>query len=69
MEDKAYQINFGRNVRRHRNKKCLTQEELADLCGLDRTYIGSIERGERNVSLINIHKISVALEVNIEDLF
>ena len=59
---------FGNKVREARNLLGLSQEELADLCGLDRTYIGGVERGERNISLINIIKIANALKVNPSDL-
>lgn len=45
-----------------------SQEELADACNLDRTYIGGVERGERNVSLLNIEKIACALKVDPKDL-
>ena len=56
------------NVRRERLRKGLSQEALADLSGLHRTYIGSIERGERNVSIDNIEKIANALSANPPDL-
>ena len=69
MNKNKQQIDFGLSVRTQRNRKKLTQEELAHLCSLDRTYIGSVERGERNVSLLNIHKIAFALEINIKELF
>jgi transcriptional regulator with XRE-family HTH domain len=46
---------FGLALRTLRQKAELTQEQLADLCGLHRTYIGGLERGERNVGLLNIH--------------
>lgn len=59
---------FGMQVRKRRVGLGLSQEDLAHSCGLDRTYIGGIERGERNVSLINIFKISVALSVDPGDL-
>ena len=45
------------------------KSEFADICGLDRTYIGGIERGERNVSLINIERIAQALKISIPRLF
>lgn len=60
---------FGAHVRAIRLELSFSQEELADRCGLDRTYIGGIERGERNVSLLNILKISGALGVPPRDLF
>lgn len=54
---------FGDHVRSVRAAKGLSQEELADRSGLNRTYVGSVERGERNVSLLNIHKLAAALDV------
>jgi transcriptional regulator with XRE-family HTH domain len=54
---------FGALVRQHRMRLGWSQEELADRCDLDRTYIGGVERGERNVSLLNIVKIAAALEI------
>jgi transcriptional regulator with XRE-family HTH domain len=62
-------IRFGRAVRSRRQKLGVSQEEFADMCGMDRTYIGGIERGERNLSLINIEKISRTLRVSIAELF
>lgn len=54
---------FGARVRRAREALGISQEELADAAGLHRTYVGSLERGERNVSLINILKLARALDV------
>lgn len=54
---------FGVRVRELRRAKGLTQEDLADASGLDRSYVGSLERGERNVSLVNILKIAKGLGV------
>lgn len=62
-------ILFGRNVRRLRNGRALSQEDLAQEAGLHRTYIGSVERGERNISLANIVIIARALDIPIADLF
>lgn len=61
-------IRFGRAVRHGRNKLGVSQEAFADMCGLDRTYIGGIERGERNVALINIEKIAKTLKLTIAEL-
>lgn len=59
---------FGREVKRRRNSLGLSQEKLAYLCDLHRTYIGSIERGERNVSLQNITTIAKALKCTPSEL-
>ncbi len=55
---------FGNKVREARTSKKLSQEELANIAGLHRTYIGMIERAEKNITLINIEKISNALGIN-----
>jgi len=60
---------FGNRLRELRQGKGLSQEALAFACGLDRTYIGGIERGERNPSLVNIYKIAEALGVSVKELF
>jgi transcriptional regulator with XRE-family HTH domain len=61
-------IAFGLAVRNYRQSAQLTQEQLADICGLHRTYIGSVERGERNVSLLNIHVLAAALKTSASEL-
>ena len=58
----------GFNIRRIREERGLSQEGLAGLAGLHRTYIGQIERGEKNIGLKNLVKIAKALGVNVEDL-
>jgi transcriptional regulator with XRE-family HTH domain len=63
------QKDFGERVRSLRKQKGLSQESLALACDLDRTYIGSVERGERNISLLNISKIAIALGVPAKELF
>jgi transcriptional regulator with XRE-family HTH domain len=62
-------LRFGKAVRQKRHKLGVSQEAFADLCGLDRTYVGGIERGERNVALVNIERIARALRLSISDLF
>mgnify|MGYP000677899247 CR=1 FL=1 len=61
-------IKFGDKVREIRKEKGLSQEELAHKANLHRTYIGMIERAEKNITLINIEKIANALEVSTETL-
>lgn len=60
---------FGNNVRKLRNKQGISQEELAFRSGLHRTYIGMVERAEKNISLLSIGKIANALDVTIKDMF
>lgn len=62
-------ILFGKRVRKLRQDLGISQEELAFSSNLHRTYISDIERGTRNVSLDNIYKIAVALDVSPKDLF
>lgn len=62
-------IKFGNNVRNLRKQKGISQEQLAFNANLHRTYIGMIERAERNVTLLNINKIANALNIPIKDLF
>lgn len=59
---------FGQNVRKARKKLHLSQDEMADCCGLHRTYIGAVERGERNITLLNAEKIADALQVSLSTL-
>lgn len=67
MKDKILK-QFGDKVKKLRKAKGWSQEELAKKSGLHRTYIGSIERSERNVSLINIVRIAKALSASIDKL-
>ena len=60
---------FGDIVRKLRKKRDLSQEKLGFLAGLDRTYIGGIERGERNISFLKIVSIAEALGVSLNELF
>ena len=62
-------IQFGNCVRKLRKMNDLSQEELAFKAGLHRTYIGMIERAEKNITLVNIQKIAIALNVEIKELF
>jgi transcriptional regulator with XRE-family HTH domain len=68
-QNELIQQHFGERVRELRKEKGLSQEALALACDLDRTYIGGVERGERNISLLNIQKIADALGVSAKELF
>ncbi|HEX4443262.1 MAG TPA: helix-turn-helix transcriptional regulator [Galbitalea sp.] len=59
---------FGRRVRSRRSELGISQESLAHDAGLDRSYVGQVERGERNITLDNIYRIADALKVNGRDL-
>ena len=59
----------GKRMRQLRKKKGLSQEALANECELDRTYIASVENGKRNISIINLEKISKALKVSLSEFF
>ncbi len=68
MNKPSQLIKFGDNVRELRKKKELSQEELSFRCELHRTYIGMIERAEKNITLLNICKVAEGLEVHISEL-
>ena len=63
------QTSFGSRVRELRLARQLSQEELAERAGLHRNYVGGVERGERNIALVNIHRIAEALGVRPGELF
>lgn len=69
MESNEVLVRFGKRVREERLKQGLSQEEFADRAGVHRTYIGMIERAEKNITLLNIEKIAKALEINIAEFF
>lgn len=62
-------IRFGSRLRRLRKERGFSQEGFADACGLDRTYVGGIERGERNVGIENIERLAFALSLEVKALF
>jgi transcriptional regulator with XRE-family HTH domain len=64
-----YRITLGKNISKLRKEKGLSQEKFAEACNLHRTYIGAVERGERNITIDNIEKICMALEIDIKQLF
>ncbi len=61
-------IKFGSKVRKEREKRGYSQEDFADLVGVHRTYIGMIERAEKNITLKNIEKIAKALNISVSKL-
>jgi transcriptional regulator with XRE-family HTH domain len=60
---------FGERVRQLRKQRGLSQEDFASLSGIDRSYMGSIERGEKNVTIVKVFQIADALQVYVGDLF
>ena len=69
MEENRLAKQIGSAIRRLRNQADLSQEELADLCDVHRTYIGAIERGEKNVTVKTVAKIAGALNRSLEQFF
>lgn len=69
FNEKEIRKQFGERLRYLRNIRKLSQEDLAHLCNLDRSYIGGVERGQRNISLLNIKKIADALCVSPREFF
>jgi len=67
-DEKAFLVQIGNRIRGLRIEADLSQEKLAFESELDRTYIGSVERGERNISVINLRKIAKALKYKTADL-
>lgn len=67
--DKELSMNFGNTIRKLRKEKKLSQEELGFQANLHRTYIGMIERGEKNITLENIQKLSKGLDVSMNLIF
>jgi len=69
MVNREILVKFGQRVREMRKENNLSQEDLSFKCDLHRTYIGMIERAEKNITLINIEKIAKALNVEVKMLF
>jgi len=69
MPDNALLTAFGKRIRNLRTERSLSQEKLAELTGFHRTYIGMVERGERNLSLSNIAVFAEIFELSLSDLF
>lgn len=67
-QNMSARVTFSKNLKKLRLEKGISQESLADLAGLHRTYIGSVERGERNISIDNMERIAQALGCAIADL-
>jgi transcriptional regulator with XRE-family HTH domain len=65
---KSLQKIIASNVRARRIAMDLSQEALADVCGYHRTYIGAIERGERNITILTLESIAAALKVEVQEL-
>ena len=68
-QPRKFKSNSEHKCARYAKQRGLSQEELAFSCNLDRTYIGSVERGERNISLVNIHIVAAALKVSPREFF
>lgn len=63
MKDARIKTELGKALRKHRMAAGLSQEALADLAGIHRTYVGDVERGERNIAIVNMVRLAVALKI------
>jgi len=61
-------IQFGKRIREERIERGISQERLGELAKVHRTYVGMIERGEKNITLTNIEKFAIALKIPLRDL-
>jgi transcriptional regulator with XRE-family HTH domain len=68
LDERHFLRDLGHRIRQRREERGLTQAELADKCKLHRTFIGSVERGERNVSILNLRTIARALRAPLQEL-
>lgn len=68
LEDQKFLEAIGLRIRTRRESQNLTQAQLGERCDLDRTFIGSVERGERNVAILNLRKIAKGLRISLQDL-
>ena len=69
MEEFDIKIKFGLRLRQLRKEKGISQEELMVATGIHRTYLSEVERGIRNISIINVEKISLALGIDVMEMF
>lgn len=65
----AIKDEVGNRIKELRSSRGISQETLAHEAGLDRTYITSVERGKRNISIVNLEKIAIALNISLSDFF
>jgi transcriptional regulator with XRE-family HTH domain len=68
LDDKHFLKRLGQRIRQHRQARQWTQAELGQRCDLHRTFIGSMERGERNVSILNLRLLAKVLRVSLAEL-
>jgi len=68
LDEQHYLQSVGLRIRTRREAQNLTQAQLGESCDLDRTFVGSVERGERNVAILNIRKIARALRIPVQVL-
>lgn len=69
MSVSSIHVKFGKKIQELRKERKLTQEDLADVVGVDRSYMGFVERGERNPTLDKLIKIAKALRITLSELF